>query len=332
LNTGSNAKFRKDKINQISSPVYNYREFDEYLYVDATGSFSKHFNYMASIGTDMIFNRSGNKNNIYYNSTASASLIYNADSHNSMRLSYLKNNEAPAISYMNPYNISTDSLYILVGNPELRPIRRQKFTYEYTFNKNEIYFSPQVSYRTVSDYIVPCGSNDGNVYTQTYMNDKHFSELDGVVTLRYNGKWGNMGGSAGYRHSYFSNVDKGTFYTNVNIYANYKKVSVIGYVWYQRYYFTPLSTTKNYAPESEVTFSWSPNHIITLQASMRYFLDGMKFKTHQKDKGYSMDNTQEMLDRRYLVLLSVNINLRNKIQKNRTEKRLYQNESGIQLK
>jgi hypothetical protein len=39
-----------------------------------------------------------------------------------------------------------------------------------------------------------------------------------------------------------------------------------------------------------------------------------------------------MLDRKYLATIGLSINLRSRTQKNRTEKRLYQNESGIELK
>jgi hypothetical protein len=330
-NVGSGTKFRKDKINHISSPIFNYRELDEYLYVDASNSLNEHFSYMASIGADLIFNRSGDKNNSYCSPTATAAITYRADSYNSMRLSYLKNNNAPDIGYMNPYNTSSDSLLVSIGNPYLQPVHRQKFAYGYTFNKSGIYLSPQVSYLTVSNYIVPWGSNDGRVYTQTYINDEHFSELDGMFSLRYNRKWGSIGGSAGYRHTYFSNIDKGTFYTNVNFNARYKKVFANGYVMYQKYSFTPFMTTKQYTPESEITFGLRPNSIITFQAGMRYFLGGLKMETHQNDKGYLMDSTQENLDRKYLIMLGLNINLKSETQKNRPEKRLYQNESGINL-
>jgi hypothetical protein len=332
FDAGSKTNFRKDKINNITYPVFNYRELDEYLYLGATGSLNKYFSYMASIGSDLIFNRSGDINNSYYSLTASASLTYKADSHNSIRLSYLKNNEAPNIGYMNPYNTSTDSLYVSVGNPYLRPARIQRFTFGYTFNKNGIYFSPQVVYRTISDYVLLWGSNDGNVYTQTYINDKHINKLEGMITLSYNSKWGSIGCTEGYNHTYYSNVDNGAFYTSIYFNARYKKMSVNGNVYFKKYSRAQYSTTRNYAPESEITFGWSPNSIITLNAGMRYFLGGLKSETNYGDNGYRTYSMKENLDRRYLVMLGLNINLKSKVQKNRMEKRLYQNESGIQLK
>ncbi|MDR1331726.1 MAG: hypothetical protein LBK07_06435, partial [Tannerella sp.] len=168
--------------------------------------------------------------------------------------------------------------------------------------------------------------------TQTYANDARFSELDGMLTLRYSGRRGSIGGSAGYLRSYFVNVDRGSFYMNANFNASYRNVSVNGTAWYQRYSFTPLSTMRHYAPESEVTFNWRLSAAVTLQAGMRYFLGGLKTELHQEDRGYRTDSTQEMLDRKYLVLAGLNINLRNRAPKSRMEKRLYQDESGIQLK
>jgi hypothetical protein len=332
-NAGSATRFRKDRIHHISQPVFHYRELDEYLYVDASGQLNAHFSYMASVGADLIFNRSGDTDNSYYSPAASAAITYRANPYSTMRLSYLKSNESPDIGYMNPYNTSSDSLYVSVGNPSLRPVRRQRFTGMYTLNRSGIYLSPQISYLTVSGYIVPTGSNDGRVYTQTYMNDTRFGELDGALTLRYNSRHGSIGGSAGYRRTYFSNVDKGSFYTNVNFNAACRKVSVNGYVMYQRYRYTPLSTTKNYTPETEITFSWALTGIVTLQAGMRYFLGGIKSESTRDDRGYRTTGTQDMLDRRFLTTAGLSINLQNRIQKqHRTEKRLYQNESGIQLR
>jgi hypothetical protein len=330
---GSNTNFRKDKINNITYPVFNYKELDEYLYLSANGSFNKYLSYMASIGSDLIFNRSGDINNSYYSLTASASLTYRMNPYNSIRLGYLKNNIAPDIGYMNPYNTSSDSLYVSVGNPYLRPDRRQRFTFGYTFSKSGIYFSPQITYRTISDFVLPIGINEGNVYTRTYINDEHISQLSGMITLSYNGKWLNIGCTEGYNHTYYSNnVDNGSFYTQINFNARYKKMSVNGNVFFQKYSHTQYSTARSYAPESEITFGWRPNNIITLNAGMRYFLGGLKWETNYEDNGYRTYSMQEQLDRRYLVMVGLNINLRSKTQKNRMEKRLYQNESGIQLK
>jgi hypothetical protein len=335
-NVGSNTSFRRDKINHISLPVYNYRETYEYLYLDATKWLSKHFSYTASVGADLIFNRSGNRSNRYYSPVASAAITCRLDpSRNSMRLSYLKNNESPDIRYMNPYNTSSDSLHISVGNPDLLPVSKQSFTYEYTHSGDGIYFSPQVSYRIISDYIVPVGNNRGNVYTQTYRNDEHFSEIDGKIAWRYRtGKRiaVSIGGAAGYRHDYFSNIDKGTFYGNLNFNVGYKKVFVSGFVWYEQYFFTPLLTTKRNAPtESEINFNWRPNKTVSLHAGMKHFFGGLKSETYQNDNGYRMNITEKMLDQRYLVMLGLTINTKNKTPKGRQEKRIQVKESGIQL-
>jgi hypothetical protein len=331
-NIGSRTNFRKDRIGLTASPVFHYREWKEYLYADFSGSFGRSFGYMLSAGMDAILNRSAEVSNNYYVWASSAALMYRPAPGNSMRLSYQKTNSAPDIGYLNPYNTSSDTLFLTVGNPYLRPVQRHQFLYEYTFNRNGIYLVPRIRYSLVTDNILPAGSNTGNVYTQTYINSDRFREADGQLTLRYsNNQWGSIGGNLGYRRTWYANIDRGTFYTGVNANAYYKKVWANAYLNYTRYQYTPFYLSKNLTPECEITMGWSLSSAVTLQGGLRYFLGMIGSESTTEDGAYRYYSHLEMPDRRYMVTLGVSINLRNRIQKNRTEKRLYQNESGIKL-
>jgi hypothetical protein len=331
-NIGSRTNYRKDRIGLATSPVFHYREWTEYLYADISGSFGPSFGYMLSAGLDAILNRSGEINNHYYAWASSAALMYRPAAGNSMRLSYQKTNNAPDIRYLNPYNTSSDTLSRIVGNPYLRPVRRHQFLYEYTFNKNGIYLAPRLRYTVVTDNVLPAGSNAGNVYTQTYVNSDRFSEADGQLTLRYNNnRWGSLGGSLGYRRTYYTNVERGSFYTNVNANMYYRKVWANLYLNYQRYSYSPINWSKNFSPECELTMGWSLSRVVTLQGGLRYFLGMISSETTTQDVGYYSYSKQEMPNRRFMVSLGLSLNLRSRIQKNRTDKRLYQNESGINI-
>jgi hypothetical protein len=332
-NIGSRTRYREDRLKRLTAPVFRYRELDEYLYAELSGSLNKRFNYMVSAGAEAIINRSAGHDNYYYTWASSASLLYSHAAGNSMRLSYTKTNIAPAINYLNPYNISSDTLYRVVGNPYLRPVKQHQFAYEYIYNKNGIYISPQLRYRQASDYIVQTGSNNGNIYTQTYANDSRFSEIDGRLTLRYsNNRWGSIGGSVGYRSADYSSVDRSTFYANANANAHYKRVSAYGYLTYQKYSYNPVTVIRNLAPECELTVSWMLNNIVTLNGGLRYFLGMTGTESVTENAGYRSTTLQNMTERQYMASLGVSINLRSKLRKNRNEKRLYQDEQGIDLK
>ncbi|MDR1646393.1 MAG: hypothetical protein LBS05_11375, partial [Tannerellaceae bacterium] len=213
------------------------------------------------------------------------------------------------------------------------PIQQHRFLYGYTFNKNGIYIAPQVSYTVITDNVLPTGSSTGDVYTQTYINSDRFSQANGQLTLRYsNNKWGSLGASLGYRHTYYTNIDRGTFYTNLNANANYKKLWANAYLSYQRYNHSPFSVTKNLTPECEFIMGWNLSNAVTLQGGVRYLLGMISTETSTENAGYYSYSKQDRPDRRYMVTLGLSINLTSRIQKSRTDKRLFQNESGIELR
>jgi hypothetical protein len=331
-NIGSRTNFRKDRIGLTTSPVFHYREWKEYVYADLSGALSAGLSYMLSGGLDAILNRSGEVGNNYFSWASSAALTYRPAAGNSMRLSYQKTNTPPAINNLNPYNTSSDTLFQTVGNPYLRPLQRHQFLYEYTFSRNGVYLAPRLRYALVIDNVLPTGTNTGDVYIQTYINSDRFSEADAQLTLRYNSsKWGSAGGSLGYRHTYYENVNRGTLYANINANAYWQKAWANLYLTYQRYQYSPFYVSKSFTPECELTMGYNLSGTVTLQGGVRYFLGMIRSESTTGNAGYRSYSKMDMPDRQYMVTLGVSINLRSRIQKNRTDKRLYQNEQGIRL-
>ena len=240
---------------------------------------------------------------------------------------------APAIGNLNPYNTSTDSLYRTVGNPYLLPEQQNRFTLTYSLNKSGVYFSPSFSYTLITDNIAESGSMEDNVFVRSYTNEGRYSEWDGGVSLRYNNsQWGGIGGTAGYRHAYYSQTDNGSFYTNINFNLRYRKVSANGYLYYTRYAYSPLYIRRNYAPESELTFAWRLNNNFSLTAGMRYFLGGLRTETTTESAGYYSRSEQINVDRRFLPAVGFTYYLRSKAQTPQREKKQLQGrESGIAL-
>jgi hypothetical protein len=330
---GSQTYFTNDRIKQLPAPAFRYKEWNEYLYAGLSGSFGGPLLYSVSLGADMIFNQSQDQKNRYIRLKPVVSAKYQFNPANTLVLAYRLDNIAPVISQLNPYNTSTDSLYRQVGNPFLLPEQDNIFTLSYSFNKGPVYLEPSFTYTLSTDEIVETGRMEGNVFTRTYTNEGSYREWDGMLTLRYNSaRWGSLGGYAGYRHSYYSLKDEGTFYTSVNFNLRYRKLSANGYVYYQPYNYSPVYSSRSYAPESELTLGWRLNNNFTLNAGMRYFLGGLKTQTTTDSEGYYARNTQTHLDRRFLVNIGFNYYWRSKVPApQRTKVQLQGTESGITL-
>ena len=333
FNLGSRIHYKSDRIRQKEYPAFHYKEWDEYVYGDIAGQPGERFSYLASLGMDMIFNQSQHVHNHYIRLKSTLSLNYSINSSQAVKFAYRLDNEVPDIKSLNPYNTSADSLYRTEGNPLLLPNLRNRFSLEYSFNKNGIYLAPGVSYMLVKNNIVQSGNMDNNVYVQTYVNEGRYKELDGNLTFRYsNDKWGNLGGTLGYTHSSFTKVNKGSVYVNCDFSFYYKNVWMVASAWFQKYYYTPVSITRNYVPDSDILFGWQVNSKLTLNVGMRYFLGGLKVENRVDDGGYYSRYVQTNSDRRYLFNIGFTYYWKNKTKSSqRNKKQLYKQERGISL-
>jgi hypothetical protein len=333
LELGSSTNFRNDRITLLSQPAFPYRELTEYFYAGLSGSLGKKMYYSASLGTDIIFNKSEKVSNSYIKLNAAASLMYNINQANSVTLAFSQYNQPPAIGMLNPYNTSTDTLVRTEGNPYLKPEQGNTLSLSYSFNKNKIYISPEVSYTIISDNVTSSAFMRDNVFVRTYINEGQYSEYDAGVTLRFNDqKWGSIGGKTGYKHSYYTAVDRGSIYLNLNGNLRYKNLSANIFVYYQRYYTSPISVQKIYAPESELILGYKVSKNFTLNAGLRYFLGAMKYENIIESEGYHSVDLQRCIDRHNLFSIGFSYFWRNKVQApQRQKKQLQSTEYGISL-
>jgi hypothetical protein len=330
---GSRTNYRNDRLHPQPQPRFRYREWTEYVYAGLNGSQGSSFLYSASLGTDLIFNRIQETNNHYIRLRPAASVKYTFNAQQDVGLAYRLENQQPTIGQLNPYNTSTDSLYRILGNPLLTPNKSNIFSAHYSFNRNGLYLSPEFIYGLTLDEILEMGRMDGNIFTQTYANEGRFTEWDAGLTFRYNhSRLGNIGGKAGYRRAHYSQVDRGSFYTNINFYLQYKKWSAYGYIMYQRYQYSPVYVRRNYAPESELTLNRKLNAHLTFNASMRYLFGEIHTIAITESAGYRSESIQRQTDRRFLPVIGFSYYWHNKVQTPyRHKKQLQQQESGISL-
>lgn len=115
------------------NPLFKHHSYNQYVYVGYGGSF-KQLRYNASIGMEGIWAKAGEASYSYFRPRGNVSMTWIANKHNSVRLSYQLTNMAPNVAYLNPYNTSTDSLFVSLGNPNLKPQMTHYASMSYTLN------------------------------------------------------------------------------------------------------------------------------------------------------------------------------------------------------
>ena len=113
LIAGSHSMLIMDDIDNAigENPLFKHHSYNQYVYVGYGGSF-KQLRYNASIGMEGIWAKAGEASYSYFRPRGNVSMTWIANKHNSVRLSYQLTNMAPNVAYLNPYNTSTDSLFV----------------------------------------------------------------------------------------------------------------------------------------------------------------------------------------------------------------------------
>ena len=165
LDMGSKTSFSETKMDDTWDKweIYKYRRWQEYLYVGLSNNRSKsNFNYILSLGMDMVFTNVDGKKNNYIDVLPSVSLSYKVAKGNTLSLQYNRNRSTPGTSMLNPRNTSTDSLFISQGNPFLKPSYTDKVRLGYVFSYKKLRFNPYIEYMYYSDLVTHSRPRDAN--------------------------------------------------------------------------------------------------------------------------------------------------------------------------
>ena len=257
-------------------PVFHYRRTQEYVYagIDNNRSESR-FNYVLSIGADMVFNDADKVKHSYINILPSASFSYKISKKQNLSLSYNRSRFLPTTNYLNPRNLSTDSLNIRIGNPELTPSINDNFRLGYILSAGKVRFNPYVQYTYKSDLIQPFGYMENDIYVSTYKNFGHGSVLQTGFSFNYRMPCGYVALSSLYAKDYLKGMPftGNRFDVQLNGAAEYKKVSVMwsfGLIPARAYSLYTKRITAG--PYSRVHFTWNPIKPVTLTFTAQNFL------------------------------------------------------------
>lgn len=214
LQLGSNTEYSVTTIDDRldSWPNFRYRRTREYVFagLDNNRSVSR-FNYVVSLGLDMVFSDATGVRHSYIDVIPSVSLSYKFAKRQNLSLLYNRSRKMPSAGNLNPRNTSTDELHVTIGNPLLKPTHTDMVKFGYTYNSGKIRFNPYIQYSYISDIIQPYGYLDGDIYVSSYQNFGHSELLQTGATLSYSipqGKpyYGNVSLDAYYQKDYIKGM------------------------------------------------------------------------------------------------------------------------------
>ena len=243
LEAGANTEYSVTNIdNRLEQwPNFRYHRTREFVYagIDNNRSQSK-FNYVLSLGLDMVFSDAAGVNNSYVDLVPSASFAYKLTKQHSLLLNYNRSRQMPSAGNLNPQNTSTNLLIVSKGNPLLKPSHTDKVRFGYVFSNGKIRINPYLEYNYYSDLVTPYGYLEGdNVYVSTLQNFGHFSQLQTGAVISYifphkNGFYGNLYGSVFYDKKYMKGMSFRGSSVNAFIqgFVGYKRVSLNTYLGY----------------------------------------------------------------------------------------------------
>lgn len=301
LGLGSHTTVKHDDIDERTEammPAFTHDEIGEYLYGSLGGKAGSVY-YLLSVGVEGIWLKAGNASNHYFRPRGSAAATWTINRHNSLRLNYTLTNDAPEVSRLNPYNISTDSLVIERGNPALMPQTMHYVELSYTLNKGNLYLTPNVYYKAITDMIDQYGYSENGIYTSTYANMGHFSQTMAGMNASYRFPWGRVYvGGGWYANYYLHQQALHMAFASAGFNATFGKFSFYGDVDYNSRDVTATSRTHYYRPsmaQVQVNYNFTPDFYIAL--CLQHFTGEMRTKTVTTDGTYHAEVYTKYKDR-----------------------------------
>ncbi len=268
-NVGNVTSYSRYKMEDktYETPLYRHDRFFEYVYCGVSGTLAE-INYQFSAGYDFVWMRSNCVINRYHEPRLSLSVDRDMSDEINLELRYCQNINAPAISSMNPYNTSSDSLIYSSGNPYLLPsiLRSTALTLSYGKGGFNSFLSGTYSSTSKSTEAVAYMDNNG-IYHSTIENKGHSSGLDLTAEASYYKKGTRISLKYSYLFDYFQSLSTKKHYSlQFLLFGKLGKISYTISSNYNNRTYTPVSITKNKIPSIGISASYKPGKdwIVTL--------------------------------------------------------------------
>lgn len=193
-------------LNTDQTNVFNYKEYNEALYVSANKKLGEKWETQAGLRmeatqtTGYSQNLNQTNKNDYVKLFPTAYVTYNPNDQNSFSLNYSRRIRRPTFEYLNPFVIRTSPYYYSEGNPFLKPSVIDNLEFSYVRNQK---WASSVYYSQVSDFSQELAILDTNtnITRSTPLNYADTYQI-GVSTYYNFNKWSWWNSFTGFNINY----------------------------------------------------------------------------------------------------------------------------------
>lgn len=333
LTIGSSTAYTTGYIKGINggNNRFEHNQWQEYLYGMYKYNY-KWLSYVASAGLDIIANTNAGIKNNYYRLKFSGSCNFQLSNRHSILFYTNGYTIAPNISFLNPFNTSSDSMQVIKGNPYLEPAYMKQIGVQYQGTIGNWYIQPLLTYIAYDNIYDRIGYKEDDLYIYTYENKDKKKWLYSNINIRYSIKnAGYIGMSGGYQRFFYEDRAKGWFNANLNWRIYYKQLVWSGYIYAQPYTYEQYSKRKAYV-DSGTSINWDINSSWSVGATLRYVLASCKneYWIDNPEQGYNYYVGREFSKRHNMVSITVQYSWK-KREKKRYNNQLQLDKSSIQL-
>lgn len=193
-------------LNTQQSNQFNYREYNEALYVSASKKLGEKWEAQTGLRMEATQTRGYSQNlkqtnkNDYVKLFPTAYVTYNPNDKNSLSLNYSRRIRRPNFDYLNPFVIRTSPYYYSEGNPFLKPSTINNLELSYVRNQKWV---SSVYYSQVSDFSQELAILDRNtnITRSTPLNYANTYQI-GISTYYNFNKWSWWNSFTGFNANY----------------------------------------------------------------------------------------------------------------------------------
>ena len=178
---------RNDAYKRINQDITDllYQEWRNSLYVDLSGKFHPKWFYRAGATMDIAKTAILGRSNVYADVMPSASLRYTLSPRQYISASYARSRRVPGMSMLNPTPITTDSVRVYQGNPDLLPVYSHSTTLGFYSYVKKLYLYLTLGYGWGNSFSSLSKVNDEGINTITYGRASGWKAPNGSIDIAW---------------------------------------------------------------------------------------------------------------------------------------------------
>ena len=209
---------RNDAYKRINQDITDllYQEWRNSLYVDLSGKFHPKWFYRAGATMDIAKTAILGRSNVYADVMPSASLRYTLSPRQYISASYARSRRVPGMSMLNPTPVTTDSVRVYQGDPDLLPVYTHSTTLGFYSYVKKLYLYLTLGYRWGNSFSSLSKVNDEGINIITYGRASSWKAPRGTIDIAwFINSWLKLGITATASYSMYEDDREEQFNKNL---------------------------------------------------------------------------------------------------------------------